>query len=100
MLPGISSVEDWSRKGGVHAAIVAVPTSAHADAGCRLLDAGIDVLVEKPIAVTVGRGATPGRSGRSARGRILQVGHLERFNPAVMALRRVTGSRCSSKSTG
>ena len=36
--------------GKVDAAIVAVPTSAHADAGCALLESGIDVLVEKPIA--------------------------------------------------
>jgi len=34
----------------VDAAVVAVPTSAHADAGCAILEAGADVLVEKPIA--------------------------------------------------
>jgi predicted dehydrogenase len=74
--------------GKVDAAIVAVPTSAHADAGCALLEAGIDVLVEKPIAPDV---ASADRLIQSAEanGRILQVGHLERFNPAVIALEKV-----------
>src|SRR6187431_1173126 len=36
--------------GKVDAAVVAVPTSAHADVGCPLLEAGIDLLIEKPIA--------------------------------------------------
>jgi len=70
------------------AAIVAVTTSAHAEVGCRLLETGLDVLVEKPIA---GDLASARRliDTAQARGRILQVGHLERFNPAVTALRRV-----------
>ena len=74
--------------GKVDAAIVAVPTSAHADAGCTLLEAGIDVLVEKPIAPDL---ASAGRliQAADANNRILQVGHLERFNPAVMALEKV-----------
>ncbi len=69
------------------AAIVAVPTIAHADVGCALLAAGIDVLVEKPIApdpVAARRLIDTARAGS----RILQVGHLERFNPAIAALRR------------
>jgi predicted dehydrogenase len=73
--------------GKVDAAIVAVPTSAHADVGCTLLEAGIDVLVEKPIAPDL---ASADRLIQSAESnsRILQVGHLERFNPAVMALEK------------
>ena len=69
----------------VDAAIVAAPTSAHADIGCELLEMGIDVLVEKPIA---GDLASPSGSSQTAEtnGRVLQVGHLERFNPAVQAL--------------
>jgi predicted dehydrogenase len=75
--------------GKVDAAIVAVPTSAHADVGCALLDAGIDVLVEKPIAPDL---ASADRLIQSAEAnsRILQVGHLERFNPAVTALEKAT----------
>jgi predicted dehydrogenase len=74
--------------GKVDAAIVAVPTSAHAEVGCDLMEAGIDVLVEKPIA--------PDRESArrlidtaERRSRILMIGHLERFNPAVMALKKI-----------
>jgi predicted dehydrogenase len=71
----------------VEAAIVAVPTLAHAETGCALMEAGVDVLVEKPIAPDLEQARrlleTADRCGR-----ILQVGHLERFNPAVAALRR------------
>ncbi len=73
----------------VDAAIVAVPTSAHAAVGCELLDTGVDVLIEKPLAHdTVSARALIDTAAR--RGRILQVGHLERFNPAIAALRRIT----------
>jgi predicted dehydrogenase len=75
-------------KGKVDAAVVAVPTSAHADPGCALLEAGIDVLVEKPIA---GDLASAQRLVDTAtrHGRILQIGHLERFNPAIVALKKI-----------
>ena len=73
--------------GQIDAAILAVPTVQHAEIGCALLEAGIDVLVEKPIASTL---EDAGRLVATAErcGRILQVGHLERFNPAVIALER------------
>jgi predicted dehydrogenase len=73
----------------VDAAIVAVPTSAHAATGCALVEGGIDVLIEKPIAPDL---ASAGRLIEAARanGRVLQVGHLERFNPAVAALKKIT----------
>jgi predicted dehydrogenase len=71
--------------GAVDAAIVAVPTSVHAEVGCRLLEAGIDVLVEKPIAPTLAE-ADALIDAAARHERILQVGHLERFNPAIMAL--------------
>jgi len=69
----------------VDAAIVAVPTTFHAEAGCALLEAGVDVLVEKPIAPGLDSARRLVETAAS-RGRILQVGHLERFNPAVRAL--------------
>jgi predicted dehydrogenase len=74
--------------GKVEAAVVAVPTSAHAEVGCTLLENGIDVLVEKPIAADL---ASARRLVDTAarHGRILQVGHLERFNPAVAALKKM-----------
>jgi predicted dehydrogenase len=73
----------------VDAAVVAVPTSLHAEVGCELLQSGIDVLVEKPIAADL---ASARRlvSTAAKHDRILQVGHLERFNPAVAALKKIT----------
>lgn len=73
---------------GCRAAVVAAPTMAHSDVACRLMESGLDVLVEKPIAVTVAEARTM-NDVAAARGRILQVGHLERFNPAVDAARRM-----------
>jgi predicted dehydrogenase len=73
--------------GKVDAAIVAVPTSAHEEIGCRLMEAGIDVLVEKPIATDL-QAADRLIACAERRGRMLQVGHLERFNPAVIEMER------------
>ena len=73
--------------GLVDAAIVAVPTTSHADVGCRLLESGIDVLIEKPIAADLASAQRLIDSAES-NGRILQVGHLERFNPAVQAVQK------------
>ena len=83
--PGVSIDEII---GKTDAAIVAVPTSAHAGIGCKLLEAGIDILVEKPIAPTLAEADR--LVGMAARHhRILQVGHLERFNPAIIELERL-----------
>jgi predicted dehydrogenase len=74
-----------SLRGRVDATSLAVPTIHHAEIGCRLLEMGIDVLVEKPMAASL---AEADRLIETARrgGRVLQVGHLERFNPAVLAV--------------
>ena len=74
-----------SLAGQVDAASVAVPTVDHARVGCRLLEMGIDVLVEKPMAASLAEADDLLASARRA-GRILQVGHLERFNPAITAV--------------
>ena len=70
--------------GNVDAASVAVPTALHREVGVSLLENGIDVLVEKPIAPDL---ASADRllEAAASNDRILQVGHLERFNPAVEA---------------
>ena len=65
------------------ALVVAVPTLDHAEVGCRLLAAGKHVLVEKPIAASL---AEADRLIAAARDRVLAVGHVEFFNPAVAAL--------------
>jgi predicted dehydrogenase len=74
-----------SLAGRVDAASVAVPTVHHARVGCGLLELGIDVLVEKPMAASLAE-ADELLSVASRERRILQVGHLERFNPAVVAV--------------
>jgi len=74
--------------GKVDAAVVAVPTSAHAEVARFLLESGIDVLVEKPMAEDLASADQLIHAAES-HGRILQVGHLERFNPAVIALEKV-----------
>jgi predicted dehydrogenase len=71
--------------GRVDAVSVAVPTSEHARIGCNLMARGIDVLVEKPIAASVSEADLLVDSARQY-ARVLQIGHLERFNPAFIAV--------------
>jgi predicted dehydrogenase len=73
---------------GVDAASVAVPTKEHARVGCHLLDAGVDVLVEKPMASSLEEASRLIASAQRS-GRILQIGHVERFNPAVAAAQKI-----------
>jgi predicted dehydrogenase len=74
--------------GAVDAASVAVPTVAHAEVGCALMEQGIDVLVEKPMAATLEE-ADELVECAHRNSRILQVGHVERFNPAVLAVESI-----------
>jgi predicted dehydrogenase len=72
--------------GKVDAVSLAVPTVSHCEIACALLEAGIHVLVEKPIARTLAEADE--MIAAAAKGKsLLQVGHLERFNPALVALR-------------
>jgi predicted dehydrogenase len=68
----------------VQAASVAVPTSHHLNTAQQLLEAGIDVLIEKPLATSLAE-ADELICLTKRLDRIAQVGHLERFNPAVRA---------------
>ena len=70
---------------GIDAASVVVPTTLHHEFALRLLNAGVDLMVEKPIAQSVEKAAEMVAAAKAA-GRILQVGHIERFNGAVRAL--------------
>jgi len=72
-------------QGRADAVSVAVPTVAHAEVGCRLMEMGVDVLVEKPMAVNLAEADALLASAKKNK-RILQVGHVERFNPAVIAV--------------
>jgi predicted dehydrogenase len=69
--------------GEIEAAVVAAPTVAHADMGCSLLARGLHVLIEKPLAASL---AEADRLLAAAGDRVLAVGHVEFFNPAVQAL--------------
>jgi len=84
---GVSWATDWRKLiGEVDAVSLAVPTESHCEIACELLQAGIHVLVEKPIARTLeeaDRMINAAANGNA----LLQVGHLERFNPALVALR-------------
>src|ERR1051325_5258272 len=82
---------DWPRDwrdliGRIDAASVAVPTESHCEIACGLLEAGIHVLVEKPISRTLAEADQMIAAAKNGNA-ILQVGHAERFNPALVALR-------------
>ena len=84
-LAGFASVDDLLRSATpLDAATVCVPTLAHAGVAAQLLEAGLDLLIEKPLTATLTE-ADSLLALASTRGRILAVGHLERFNPAVTA---------------
>ena len=76
--------------GKVDAVSIAVPTRNHYAVARDFLEAGVDVLVEKPMTATLGEADDLIKLSRSKR-RILQVGFVERFNPAIVALEKVIG---------
>jgi predicted dehydrogenase len=78
--------ELWER---VEAASVVIPTTHHAALARQAFGRGVDVLLEKPITRTL-QEADEITQSAAATGRILQVGHVERFNPGVVAAKRIT----------
>lgn len=70
----------------VDAVSIVTPTETHAEIACAFLENGVDVLVEKPIARTLEEADRMIASAQKT-GAKLMVGHLERFNPAMVALR-------------
>lgn len=74
--------------GRVDAVSIATPTTTHAAIGQEFLNEGVDVLVEKPISNSI-EAAGHLVAAAETNQRILQVGHLERFNPAVRELRKL-----------
>ena len=73
------------------AASIVIPTTSHAEVAHQAIERGLDVLVEKPISRTVQEADELIRHAE-AKNRILQVGHLERFNPGVAAAKEMTRS--------
>ncbi len=74
--------------GKVDAVSIATPTTLHAEIGEQFLEQNVNVLVEKPIGHTLEAADRLIRAARKC-GKVLQVGHSERFNPAVKALREI-----------
>jgi len=71
--------------GKVDAVSIVVPTSLHHKVAGQFLDAGVDVLLEKPMTVTLEE-ADDLITKASSKDLVLQIGHLERFNPALIAM--------------
>jgi predicted dehydrogenase len=69
----------------IDGAVVATPTTSHYDVARELLEAGVDVMVEKPITATADE-ARRLIDLAAKHGRIVQVGHVERYNPAIVAV--------------
>lgn len=86
---GAAFVADYRELiGRVDAVSLTVPTESHAAIACEFLEGGTAVLVEKPIARTLDEADRIIEASQHT-GAVLQVGHLERFNPAVMAAARI-----------
>ena len=78
---------DWRELAGrCDAVSLAVPTEAHCEIAAPLLEAGVHVLVEKPISRTLAEADLMIEAAKRG-GALLQIGHMERFNPALTALR-------------
>ena len=75
----------------VEAVCIAVPTLLHHPVGMACLEAGLHVLIEKPIAASQDEATALIQAARTA-GRLLQVGHIERFNPAFRELIKVVAN--------
>jgi predicted dehydrogenase len=82
----VTSAEDFVAA-GLDAAVVSTPNRTHADLTVALLEKGVHVLVEKPIAASVAD-ARRMIDAAKANDRVLMVGQVERFNPAVEAVKR------------
>ncbi|MCT9078191.1 Gfo/Idh/MocA family protein [Streptomyces fulvoviolaceus] len=83
--PVFSTVEELIALGADYV-VVACPTALHAEVGLKLAEAGICALIEKPLAHTVQAARRLVEAFRS-RGLVAGVGHIERFNPALLSLR-------------
>ncbi|MBV8985030.1 MAG: Gfo/Idh/MocA family oxidoreductase [Acidimicrobiia bacterium] len=81
-----SSVEELLGRRDIKGVVIATPAATHAELGLRALEAGKDVLIEKPLALTVGDGRKLVELAE-AQGSVLMVDHLLNFHPAVQRLR-------------
>lgn len=82
-IPRMRSLEELQAQ--IDCAVVATPTVSHFEVASQLLRAGCDVMIEKPITVTISE-ARQLLELAAGEGRLIQVGHVERYNPAVAAV--------------
>ncbi len=87
---GASPLGDPAALGDIDAAVVAVPTPFHAAIATPLVERGVAVLVEKPMAASVAEAEALAAAAERG-GATLMVGHVERFNPAVLELPNLLG---------
>ena len=86
---GVAAYKDYRELfGRVQCVSIAVPTRDHYEVARDFIDAGIDVLVEKPLTANIEKARQLVQAAQ-AKNVILQVGHLERFNPAIRRLEGV-----------
>ncbi len=86
-IAGYTSWVEMFQRERLDAAVVAVPTRFHLEVGLAALERGLHVFIEKPIAAGVAEAQQLIDAARRA-GRVLAIGHIERFNPAVQELQR------------
>jgi UDP-N-acetylglucosamine 3-dehydrogenase len=87
-VPSFSLLDEFLGSPGLDAVTVCTPTRTHLEVGLRVLEAGKDLLVEKPLTGEVGGGERLVGAARGA-GRRLLVGFIERFNPGVRLVREM-----------
>ena len=84
---GYTSYEEMLEKEQPDAVSIAVPTALHREVALKALESGAHILVEKPIAATLAEGEEIIRKAKELE-RVLMVGHIVRFNPAIQALKK------------
>ena len=87
-----TNFEEMLKKEQIEAVTVAVPTKNHLEVATKILQIGVNVLVEKPITETVKDAKTLLEIAEKSK-QIFMVGHIERFNPAVQALKKVVDNQ-------
>jgi hypothetical protein len=91
---GVEVVSDFDAvfdRANIHAVVLATPAETHHRLALRALCAGKDVLVEKPLALNYQQGLEM-RAEAARNGRILMVGHLLEYHPAVLKLRSMVAA--------
>jgi len=93
--PGVETCADFHavfQRSDIHAVVIATPAETHRQLVLDAIGAGMDVLVEKPLALNFHEGLEMEEASRKA-GRILMVGHLLEYHPAVVKLRELVMNR-------